>query len=152
VTIGITTGRKVGLSVSQIGGSGGAGASGAATALSDVAGRVAAALASELRLAQDAGSHQSSGGGGDPYAIDELSRELASRLGGSTADAGHIARALHEFATESASLIGARPDSRSFIQIEAAIAPVDGNTAAAETVQGAIRMIEQSTARVKSGS
>jgi hypothetical protein len=150
VTIGITTGRKAGLSVNRIGGGDGAGQAPTAAALADVAGRVATSLASELRLAHDGDGRQAtSSGGGDPYAIDDLARELASRLGGSTADAGHIARALHEFAQESASLIGARPDSRSFAQIEAAIAPEQAQAGGPDTVQSALVMIEQSTARIK---
>ena len=119
-------------------------------ALIEIAGRVASALARALRLAGEVGSRQSTGGGGaDPYQIDEIARELATQMGGNSADSGRIARALHEFAQESASLIGARPQSQSFAAIESAIARATSDNGEANTVDSAIIAIDRSTGYVK---
>jgi hypothetical protein len=105
-----------------------------------------------LRLAGEVGSRQSSGSGnGDPYQIDEIAKQLATQLGGNSADAGRLARALHEFAQESASLIGARPNSSSFAAIESAIAKGTGDTGEADSVDMAIAAIDRSTHYVRVG-
>lgn len=118
-------------------------------ALTEVASRVALALAQALRLAGEVGSRQSGGSSSDPYQIDEIAAQLATQLGGNSADAGKIARGLHEFAQESASLIGARPHSTSFAMIEAAIAKGTGETGEAHSVADAMTAIERSTHYVR---
>jgi hypothetical protein len=118
-------------------------------ALTEVASRVALALAQALRLAGEVGSRQSGGTNSDPYQIDEIAAQLATELGGNSADAGKLARALHEFALESASLIGARPHSTSFAMIEAAIARGTGETGDAHNVSDAMTAIERSTHYVR---
>jgi hypothetical protein len=56
---------------------------------------------------------------------------------------------LHEFAQESASLIGARPQSSSFAAIESAIAKGTSDNGEADTVDAAIAAIDRSTGYVR---
>lgn len=121
-------------------------------ALTEVASRVAVALAKALRLASEVGAHQSVvGGASDPYEIDGIALQLSTQLGGSKADAASLGRALHEFAQESAALIGARPHSRSFSAIESAIARATGECGEARSVRDALVAIERTTSYVRSG-
>jgi hypothetical protein len=148
VTNGISFGRKT-VSGVNLGNPNRVG-DGHSGALTEIAGRVASAIAKALRLAGEVGSRQSSGGGnGDPYQIDEIAKQLSTQLGGNSADGGRIARALHEFAQESASLIGARPQSTSFVAIENAIAKGTGETGEADSVDSAITAIDRSTHYVR---
>jgi hypothetical protein len=149
VTNGISFGRKTVSSVKL--GDGYKVSDGHSGALIEIAGRVASALAKALRLAGEVGSRQSTGGGSDPYKIDEVAGELATQMGGNSADAGRIARALHEFAQESASLIGARPHSNSFAAIESAITKGTSESGEANTVDAAIAAIDRSTGYVRAG-
>lgn len=121
-------------------------------ALTEVASRVASALAHALRLASEVSAQQGVHGSvADPYQIDDIAAQLADQLGGSKADSGSLARALHEFARESAALIGARPHSQSFAAIERAIAKATGENGEARTVSTAIVAIERTTNYVRSG-
>jgi hypothetical protein len=147
VTNGISFGRKTVSAVKM--GDGYRVGDGHSGALIEIAGRVASALAKALRLAGEVGSRQSSGGGSDPYQIDQIASELCTQMGGGSADAGRIARALHEFAQESASLIGARPQSKSFIAIENAIARALNDQGEANSVETAIAAIDRSTGYVR---
>lgn len=147
MTNGISFGRKTVSAVKM--GDGYRVGDGHSGALIEIAGRVASALAKALRLAGEVGSRQSSGGGSDPYQIDQIASELCTQMGGGSADAGRIARALHEFAQESASLIGARPQSKSFIAIENAIARALNDQGEANSVETAIAAIDRSTGYVR---
>jgi hypothetical protein len=149
VTNGISFGRKT-VSAVKLGDTNRV-SDGHSGALTEIAGRVASAIAKALRLAGEVGSRQSSGGNGDPYQIDEIAKQLSKQLGGNSADAGRIARALHEFAQESASLIGARPQSTSFAAIESAIAKGTSETGEADSVDSAIIAIDRSTHYVRVG-
>ncbi|MBO9623384.1 MAG: hypothetical protein J7500_11805 [Sphingomonas sp.] len=82
----------------------------AATAMTTLASRVATTLAKELGLTGQ-GRGRSGGLTGDLYGVEQISRELTSALGCTPADAGRIARALHEFTSEAASLLAAKPRS-----------------------------------------
>jgi hypothetical protein len=148
VTNGISFGRKT-VSAVKLGDTHRVG-DGHSGALIQIAGRVASALAKALRLAGEVGSRQSTGSS-DPYQIDEVANELATQMGGNSADAGRIARALHEFAQESASLIGARPHSNSFAAIERAIEKGTSDNGEANTVESAIAAIDRSTGYVRAG-
>ena len=149
MTNGISFGRKT-VSAVKLGDTYKVG-DGHSGALIEIAGRVASALAKALRLAGEVGSRQSTGGGSDPYQIDQIASELSTQMGGNSADAGRIARALHEFAQESASLIGARPHSNSFAAIESAIAKGTSEHGEARTVESAIAAIDRSTGYVRAG-
>lgn len=149
MTNGISFGRKT-VSAVKLGDTHRVG-DGHSGALIEIAGRVASALAKALRLAGEVGSRQSTSGGSDPYQIDQIASELSTQMGGNSADAGRIARALHEFAQESASLIGARPHSNSFAAIEGAIAKGISEHGEARTVESAITAIDRSTGYVRAG-
>jgi hypothetical protein len=150
VTNGISFGRKTVSSVKY--GDNHRVGDGHSGALIEIAGRVASALALALRLAGEVGSRQSTGGGGDPYKIDQIARDLTTQMGGNITDAGRIARALHEFAQESASLIGARPQSQSFAAIENAIARATSDNGEANTVDSAVAAIDRSTGYVRAAA
>ncbi len=149
VTNGISIDRRAGVSLRGVGGAGGASGAGLAEgAMSAVAGRVASALGKELRLFRDDRDSSQPGSGADPYAIDALAAEVSAELGGSPADAGSLARALHSFAQESAAIIGARPESRSVAAIQQAIGTGQAAAAAAgdaRTVPDVVAMIDRAT-------
>ena len=149
MTNGISFGRKT-VSAVKLGDTHRVG-DGHSGALIEIAGRVASVLAKALRLAGKVGSRQSTSSGSDPYQIDQIAGELSTQMGGNSADAGRIARALHEFAQESASLIGARPHSNSFAAIESAIAKSISDYGEARTVESAIAAIDRSTGYVRVG-
>ena len=140
--------------VGQVRGSGSGGASKAGQAMSNVTGRVASALTQEFDLLDQQGG----GGGGesgyrgdeDIYDIAETARELSAELGGSGADEGQIARSLSAFAFESASLIGARPEARSFERIEEAIASTEAQQKGLENIASALASIDTTTRLVAS--
>lgn len=82
----------------------------AAAAMSTVNSRVAATMARELRLAPvDPRGGYAGGSANDAYGIEQLAAELTAAVGGTPADQGRIARALHEYAGEVATLIASRP-------------------------------------------
>lgn len=141
--------------VSQVGRVGGSGTSSkAGQAMSNVAGRVASTLTDEFDLLDQQGGSQSgeSGYQGDEdiYGIGDTARELNSELGGSGADEGQLARILGAFAFESASLIGARPESRSLERIEQAIKMVETKQQGIENIQSVLASIEDTTKLVAS--
>ncbi len=155
VTNGVSLNRKSGVTLSGVSGSGG-GSSGAIadSAMNAVAGRVATALAKELRLTRDDRDNAQGGNANDPYAIDALAQELAAELGGGPADRGQLARALHAFAQESAALIGARPESGSVAAIQQAIADGQAGHASPSTigsVADVIAMIDHASLRIAGG-
>jgi hypothetical protein len=152
VTNGISLNKRSSVSLSGVG-SGGTGGSGALAdgAMNAVAGRVATALAKELRLTRDDREGGQGGNANDPYAIDALAQELSAELGGGPSETGNLARALHQFAQESAALIGARPESSSVATIQDAIA--DGqrghsSPTSIATVADVIAMIDHASQRI----
>ncbi len=140
--------------VGRVGGAGGSGGSKAGQAMSSVAGRVASALTREFDLLDQEGGGRGgeSGYQGDEdiYDIAETAKELSAELGGSGADEGQLARSLSAFAFESASLIGARPEARSFERIEQAIASVEAQQNGMENIASALASIDGTTRLVAS--
>ena len=148
----ITSSQTTG--VGQVRGAGGSGGSKAGQAMSSVAGRVASALTQEFDLLdrEGGGKGGESGYRGDEdiYDIADTARELSAELGGSGSDEGQIARSLSAFAFESASLIGARPEARSFERIEQAIATAEAQQKGLENVASALASIDNTTRLVAS--
>ena len=141
--------------VSQIGGAGrGNSGSKAGQAMSSVAGRVASALTQEFDLLDQDGGGQGGGSGyqgdEDIYGIADTAHELTSDLGGNGADEGQLARSLSAFAFESASLIGARPEARSFERIEQAIKAAEMQQQGIENVASVLATIDDTTKLVAS--
>jgi hypothetical protein len=149
VTNGVSLNRRSGVSLSGIG-SGGAGGAGSLAdgAMNAVAGRVATALAKELRLTRDDRDAGQGGSNSDPYAIDALAQELSAELGGGPSETGSLSRALHEFAQETAALMGARPESTSVAAIQKAIAAGQGGSTQINTVADVIAMIDATSHRI----
>ncbi|HVJ02062.1 MAG TPA: hypothetical protein VM662_07765 [Sphingomonas sp.] len=105
----IGTGRVSGASLGATGGVATPGEQ-AAAAMTTLTNRVATTLARELGLAGHSRG-RSSGVAGDLYGVEQIARELAAALGGAPADAGRLSRALHEFTSEAAALLAAKPRS-----------------------------------------
>jgi hypothetical protein len=121
----ISSSRAGGASAVGLGGASG-GKGGAGAAMGGLAANIAGTIAGELKLAVDPDGRRKPGGH-DLYDVDETADALVSELGGTGADRGRVAQALHAFAREIASLVVAQPDSRALEQVETAI------TKAAET-------------------
>lgn len=141
--------------VSQIGGASGSGAgSKAGKAMNSVAGKVASALTQEFDLLdQDGGGKGGESGyqgDEDIYGIADTARDLSGELGGNGADEGQLARSLSAFAFESASLIGARPEARSFERIEQAIKAIEAQQQGIENVASVLASIDKTTKLVAS--
>ncbi len=83
------------------------------------------------------------------YDIGRAADTLASSLGAGPADAGRIARALDDFASEIASLVAARPDSATVSAIGAVLSSEGGN---ASSVDAAVGAIEGVTEKLHSGA
>lgn len=141
--------------ISQVRATGGSGAgSKAGQAMTNVAGRVASALTQEFDLLDQQGGGKGGESGyqsdEDIYGIADTARELSAELGGNGADEGHLARCLSAFAFESASLIGARPEARSFERIEQAIQQVEAQQQGIENVESVLASIDGTTKLVAS--
>jgi hypothetical protein len=84
----------------------------AAAAMTTLTNRVATTLTRELGLIdRDARGGRSGSPAGDFYGVEQLASELTAALGGTPADAGRLSRALHEFTSEAAALLAAKPRS-----------------------------------------
>lgn len=118
----------------------------AGASMTVLAGRVAATLGRELNLLDD--DRPRRGHDADPYDVNATARDLNQGLGGGAVDEGRFVRSLAEFVSESASLIWARPESRSLEEVDRAIATAEAEERGPETVEGALRSIDRSTALV----
>lgn len=108
----ISTGRAERVSLGGLdGGNGGPGAR-AAAAMTTLSNRVATTLTGQLGLVDpDARGGYSGGSANDAYGVGQVAAELSASLGGGPADTGRLSRALHEFTSEVAATIAAKPHS-----------------------------------------
>lgn len=134
----------------RLGGVGG-GKGGAAAAIGGLAANIAGTIASELNIAVDPDGRRKPGSAHDLYDVDETASTMVSDLGGSGADRGRVAKALHRFAQELAALMAARPDSRTLEQVQAAIDDAAKAHSGAASVTAVVMMIEQATAAIAGG-
>jgi hypothetical protein len=147
MTGAVSSSRAGGVSSVQLGGPGGK-AGAAASTMSGVAASVAGTIAGELQLAVDPDGRRKPGTANDLYNIEDAADTLTTSLGGTTADRGRVALALHQFAHEVASLVTARPESRSLVTVQAAIASAQNG---APSVAAALRMIDETTRAIAGG-
>ena len=115
----------------------------AGAAMQGLAGKVATAFAQEFDLLGEHPPRRQYRPEIDPYDIDATAKELNRGLGGGAVDEGRFVRSLGQFVAESASLVGARPESRSLAEIDASIARAEGEVRGPETVDGALRSIDR---------
>lgn len=127
---------------------GAAGGTRAGGAMRGLAGRVADAFAQEFDLLGDGRRNRQQRPELDPYDVNGAARELTAGLGGGAVDEGRFVRSLGAFVVESASLVGARPESRSLQRIDDAIAAAEREGAGPETIDGALRSIDRTAALV----
>lgn len=120
----------------------------AGAAMQGLAGRIASAFAHEFDLLGDGRQRRQHRPDADPYDVNGAARELTAGLGGGAVDEGRFVRSLGQFVLESASLVGARPESRSLQRIGDAITAVEGEAAGPETIDGALRSIDRTAALV----
>ena len=135
-------------SVSAIGKSRGGKGTRTGAAMNLLAGRVASSLAREFDLTGDEQKRQNFNGNEDLYDIEATADDLNKDLGGRPVDRSNLARSLSSFVMESASLIGARPESLSLEQIEWAIGESETSDDESETVTSALAMIDTTTGLV----
>jgi hypothetical protein len=147
----VNIGRRDPVSLRGVGAAKGGPAGAAASAMTAVAGRVAQAMTQELGLAEvDPRDRYTGGSANDAYGVEDMAAELSDALGGVPADKGRVARALHEFVQEGASLVAARPESRSLEKLEGAIAAsADGPRGTGSDVDRAITAIDDAVARIR---
>ena len=146
----VNVGRRDAVSLRGVGAAKGGPAGAAAQAMAQVAGRVATAMTAELGLASvDARDRYTGGTASDSYGVEELAATLADELGGGPADQGHLARALHEFVREGATLMAARPESRSLERLESAIAAAANTNGKGSDVERAIAAINDAVGRLQ---
>ncbi|SOB86434.1 hypothetical protein SAMN06297144_1539 [Sphingomonas guangdongensis] len=141
--------RLTGVTAVRIEG-GGSSRTRAGAAMRGLAGKVAATFSQELDLLGEDRSRQQHRPDIDSYDVNGTARALNRDLGGGAVDEGRLTRSLGEFVTESASLIGARPESRSLGRIDAAIGEAEGEVQGAETIDAALRSIDRTTTLVAS--
>ena len=134
----------------RIGGPGGT-RTRAGAAMRGLAGRVATAFAHEFDLLGDGHPKKQHRPEADPYDVNGAARELTQGLGGGPVDEGRFVRSLAVFVVESASLVGARPESRSLQRIDEAIGQAERGTGP-ETLDGALRSIDRTAALVAAGA
>ena len=147
----INIGRRDPVSLRGVGAAKGGPAGAAASAMSQVAGRMAQALTAEFGLAAVEPNDRFSGGtANDAYGVEDMAAELADALGGAPADRGQVARALHNFIREGAVLVAARPESRSLEHIERAIADAgNARLVAGSDVERALAAIDHTVHRLQ---
>lgn len=139
-----------------VGAASGVGRGGRATrtgaAMASLAGQVAQRLTREFDLLDDRQPRKPYQPEEDIYEVRATASTLARALGGTAAHEGHLVRSLGLFVTESASLIAARPESRSLQLIEAAIDDGERHSQSLgqgpETAERALTMIDRTTALV----
>lgn len=147
----VNIGRRDTVSLRGIGAAKGGPTGAAASAMSQVAGRVAQAMTQEFGLAEiDPRDRYTGGTASDAYGVDEMAAELSNALGGVPADRGRLARALHDFVQEGAALVAARPESRSLEKLETAIAAsADSARGGGRDVDRALSAIDDAVARLR---
>lgn len=147
----VNVGRRGPVSLRGIGAARGSAAGAAASAMTQVAGRVAQALTHELGLADvDPRDRYTGGSANDAYGVEDMASELSEALGGVPTDKGRVARALHAFVQEGASLVASRPESRSLERLEHAIAAsIDGARGNGSEVDRAISAIDDAVSRLR---
>ncbi len=142
--------RRSAVSLRGVAGAKGGPTGAAASAMTQVAGRMASALAAELGLAEvDPRDRYTGGTASDAYGVEEMAAGLTDALGGSPKDRGDVARALHDFVREGASLVAARPESRSLERLESAIAGAAEVKGSGSDVERAIAAIDNAVIRIQ---
>lgn len=122
----------------------------ATAAMGKVSARIAGTMAREFKLAPvDPRGGYAGGSANDAYGIEEIAAELTASVGGGPADQGRIARALHEFAQEVATLIASRPVSSTLsglvfnvVDSDGRMGPTDADHAIAAIECGIFRLRE----------
>ncbi len=143
MTRAVSSGRAGGVSSVRIGGSGGGGKA-ASAAMSGIAASVASSIAGELNLMVDPDRQRKPfAPAHDLYEIEDAADAVTGALGGGPADRGRVAHALNLFAQEVASLIAARPESRSLEHVQRAIQMTQSGDAA--DISAALRAIDGTT-------
>jgi hypothetical protein len=146
----VNVGRRDAVSLRGVGAAKGGPAGAAAQAMTQVAGRVATAMTTELGLASvDARDRYTGGTSGDAYGVEDMAAALTVELGGSPKERGEVARALHEFVREGATLVAARPESRSLERLESAIAEATNTKGTGSDVERAVAVIEDAVLRLQ---
>jgi hypothetical protein len=146
----VNVGRRDAVSLRGVGAAKGGPSTAAAQAMTQVAGRVATAMTAELGLASvEARDRYTGGTASDAYGVEAVAAELADSLGGGPADRGHVARALHEFVREGATLIASRPGSQSLERLEAAIAGASEMKGTGTDIERAVAAIDDAALRLQ---
>jgi hypothetical protein len=146
----VNVGRRDAVSLRGVGAAKGGPSTAAAQAMTQVAGRVATAMTAELGLASvEARDRYTGGTASDAYGVEAVAAELADSLGGGPADRGHVARALHEFVREGATLIASRPGSQSLERLEAAIAGASEMKGTGTDIERAVAAIDDAVLRLQ---
>jgi hypothetical protein len=147
----VNIGRKDPVSLRGIGAAKGSPASAAAQAMTQLAGRVASAMTAHFGLAEiDPRGGYTGGSANDAYGVEELAAELTDAMGAGPKERGDIARALHEFVREGATLVVARPESRSLERLETAIADAAAPTGGTGSqVEQTIAVIDDAVLRLQ---
>jgi hypothetical protein len=146
----VNVGRRDAVSLRGVGAAKGGPSAAAAQAMTQVAGRVATAMTAELGLASvEARDRYTGGTASDAYGVEAVAAELADSLGGGPADRGHVARALHEFVREGATLIASRPGSQSLERLEAAIAGASEMKGTGTDIERAVAAIDDAALRLQ---
>ncbi len=141
----ISSSRASGASAVGLGGAGPRGGA-AGKALSNIAANVASAITAELQLAVDPDGRQR-GSAQDAYEVEAAADEMVDTLGGNAADRAAAARSLHSFAQEVASLIAARPGSRSLDRIYQIVQRASASQQA-QDINAALKLIDATTAEI----
>jgi hypothetical protein len=142
--------RRSAISLRGVAGAKGGPAGAAASAMIQVAGRMASAMTAELGLAEvDPRDRYTGGTASDAYGVEEMAAGLTDALGGSPKDRGDVARALHEFVREGATLVAARPESRSLERLEFAISGAADSKGSGSDVERAIAAINNAVVRLQ---
>lgn len=147
----VNIGRRDPISLRGIGAAKGGPAGAAAQAMTQVAGRVASAMTAQFGLAEvDPRGGYTGGTASDAYGVEEMAAELTAVLGGGPKERGDVARSLHEFVREGATLVAARPEARSLERLESVIADSAARTGGTGSeVQQAVAAIDEAVSRLQ---
>ena len=146
----VNVGRRGAVSLRGVGSAKGGPAAAAAQAMTQVAGRVATAMTAELGLASvDARGRYTGGTASDAYGVEDMAAALTNDLGGGPKERGDVARALHEFVREGATLVAARPESRSLERLVSAISGAASAEGTGSDVERAVATINDAVLRLQ---